>query len=89
MGTPVVWHLSFRPILYTTFKTDVTKVGLVFWIFNFFIIKILQGRNRFVEKIPYRRYLPLSKKNIELLTFQSLLIQSGIETETFIKLQEF
>ena len=42
-----------------------------------------------MEKIPFQRYLPLSKKNIELLTFQSLLIQSGIETETFIKLQEF
>ena len=39
---------------------------------------------QFVKRIPFRRYLPLSKKNIELLTFQSLLIQSGIKTETLL-----
>ena len=39
-----------KPTQYPTFKTDITKVGLVLSISNFFIDKISQGRNRFVEK---------------------------------------
>ena len=33
-----------KPIKYTTYKTDVTKMGLVFPISNFFINKISKGR---------------------------------------------
>jgi hypothetical protein len=33
-----------KPTSYSTFKTDITKVGLVFSISNFFINKISQGR---------------------------------------------
>ena len=49
-----------KPTQYPTFKTDITKVGLVLSISNFFIDKISQKRNRFVEKIPSWDYLRLS-----------------------------
>ena len=46
-----------KPIQYTTFKTDIIKLGLVLLIFNIFITKIFQGKDRFVEN---NTYLPLS-----------------------------
>ena len=36
--------------LYSTFKTDIIKVGLVFWISNFFINKIYQANKLRVKK---------------------------------------
>ena len=56
-----------KPTQYPTFKTDITKVGLVLSISKFFD-KISQGRNRFVEKIPSRGYLHLS---VLTVTFKS------------------
>ena len=35
---------EIKPTWYSTFKTDITKVGLVFLISNFFIDEISQGR---------------------------------------------
>jgi hypothetical protein len=36
--------IETKPTLYSTFKTEITKVGLVFSISNFFTNKISQGR---------------------------------------------
>ena len=58
-----------KPTLYSTFKTDITKVGLVFTISNLFINKISQGRNRFAEK----------NTLLALLAFSSLQLTAAKE----------
>ena len=59
--------------MYTTFKTDITKVGSGFLISNFFTRKISHGRNWCMEKAPSRRYLPLCK-----------ILTSGVHRLNFI-----
>ena len=58
--TPIICLMNFinkkleiqktKPIQYSTFKTDITKVALVFSIYNFFINKIHQANNWCTKK---------------------------------------
>ena len=60
-----------KTTMYTTFKTDVITVALVFLIFNFLLTKILREGNVFVEKVPTTANLALLVLNFykKKLTF--------------------
>ena len=51
------------PSMYSTFKTDIIKVGLVFSISNFFINKTYQANNWSAKKIPSCANLALNLNN--------------------------
>ena len=54
---------------YSTFKTDLIKVGLVFSISNFFVNKTYQANNWSAKKIPSCANLAFVKKGLQSGTF--------------------
>ena len=67
------WNLKkTKPTQYTDFKTDTTKVVLVFSISFFFTNNISQGRTQLAEKITSLPYLLLVCGNFDSKTLLSL-----------------